>query len=143
MVVAVISFIIFSYILIPFRIHGHSMEPTYKDRGFNFCFRLRYVFSKPSPQDVVAIRFAGKRVMLLKRVIATEGQVVSFQNGKLFIDGKMVDEPYVKYPSDWNLSPRKVEKDRVYVIGDNRNVPIEQHDFGQTSYDRIIGVPVW
>ncbi len=119
------------------------MEPTYKDGRFNFCFGLRYAFSKPSPEDVVAIRFAGKKVMLLKRVIAIEGQVIAFQNGKLFIDGKMVDEPYVKYPSNWNLSPRMVERDRVYVVGDNRNVPIGQHDFGQTSYDRIIGVPVW
>jgi hypothetical protein len=29
------------------------------------------------------------------------------------------------------------------VIGDNRNMPMENHHFGQTSKSRIMGVPLW
>jgi len=110
---------------------------------FNFCFRLRYSFSKPERHDVVTIRLAGEKIMLLKRVVALEGDFVEFQNGILFVNKKKIDEQYVRYPSDWNLPPRKVDKGHVYVVGDNRSVPIDVHQFGQTPIDRIIGVPLW
>ena len=93
--VAVGAFLFFGYVCIPFRIQGHSMDPTYKDGGVNFCFTLRYLFFEPAPSDVVAVRLAGNRVMLLKRVVATEGQAVAFQNGDLFVNGRKVAEPWV------------------------------------------------
>jgi signal peptidase I len=119
------------------------MEPTYMNGGFNFCFKLRYMFSEPGRHDVVAIRLAGEKVILLKRVIALEGDVVEFRNGALLVNEKKVDEPYVHYPSDWNLSSRKVDRNHVYVVGDNRGVHIDVHQFGQTSIKRIIGMPLW
>lgn len=81
--------------------------------------------------------------MLLKRAVALEGERVEFRNGKLFVDEREMDEPYVRYPCHWNLPPRKVEKDCLYVVGDNRNMSIENHFFGQASMKRIVGVPLW
>jgi len=43
-VVAIIAFIIFKFVFIPFRIQGESMAPTYFTGSFNFCFALRYLF---------------------------------------------------------------------------------------------------
>ena len=119
------------------------MEPAYRDGEVNFIWRLGHTFSEPKRHDVVALRLAGPKVMLLKRVIALEGEWVEFREGKLVIDGKKMDEPYVRYPGNWNLSPRKVDKNSIYVAGDNRSVPIESHSFGQTSITRIVGVPLW
>ena len=119
------------------------MEPTYRNGSVNFLWKFGYIFSKPKRYDVVAVRFAGNKVMLLKRVVAVEGERIEFLNGKLFVDGKEIDEPYVRYPCNWNLPPRQVEKDSVYVVGDNRSTPIEDHHFGQTSMKRILGVPLW
>ena len=101
------------------------------------------MFSTPERHDVVAIRLAGEKVVLLKRVVALEGDVVAFRDGALFVNGKKVDEMYIRNPSSWNLAPRKVDKDHVYVVGDNRSVPIDVHQFGQTSIERIIGGPLW
>jgi signal peptidase I len=143
LVVALLAFAFFHFICTPFRIKGHSMEPTYMNGGFNFCFRLQYVFSKPDRQDVVAIRLAGESVILLKRVVALEGDVVEFRSGKLLVNEEIVGEPYVRFPSNWNLPPREVDKGHVYVVGDNRSVPIEVHRFGQTPVERIIGAPLW
>ncbi len=113
------------------------------DGEFNFCFRFQYTLSSPEREDVVVIRLAGKKVMLLKRVVALEGDMVEFRKGELHVNGKNIVETYVRYPSNWNLPPRKVDKDHVYVVGDNRNVPIDMHQFGQTSMNRIIGAPLW
>lgn len=141
--VAVAAYLFFNYICIPLRIRGCSMEPAYRNGGVNFCWRLCYIFSEPEKCDVVAVRLAGTNVMLLKRVVAVEGEIVEFRDGQLYVDGKEMHEPYVCYPCNWNLPPRRVEKDCVYVIGDNRNMPIENHSFGQTSVKRITGVALW
>jgi signal peptidase I len=140
---ALFAYLFFGHLCIPFHIQGGSMEPAYHDGGVNFCWRLRYLFSEPKRHDVVTIRFAGNKVMLLKRVVAQEGEQVEFREGKLFVDGKEMEEPYVRYPCHWNLPPRRVEKDCVYVVGDNRNMAIENHYFGQTLKSRIRGVPLW
>lgn len=141
--VTLFAYLFFGHLCIPFSIRGISMEPTYHDGGINFCWRVPYLFSEPKRDDVVAVRFAGSKVMLLKRVVAQEGEQVEFRDGKLFIDGKEMKEPYVRNPCNWNLPPRRVERDSVYVIGDNRNMPMENHHFGQTSKNRIMGVPLW
>jgi signal peptidase I len=141
--VAVTAFLFFNLVCIPLRIKGHSMTPTYLDGRFNFCFRLRYLFSKPQKKDVVVIRLAGRNVMLLKRIIALEGETVEFKAGQLFVNGKRVEEKYIHGPSDWNLPLRSVKKEHVYVVGDNRRVPMGIHQFGQTPANRIIGGPLW
>lgn len=142
-IVIAVAYIFFGYILIPLRIDGRSMEPTYKDGGFNFCWRLSYIFSESQRHDVVAVRFSGKRVMLLKRVIAIAGETVEFREGKLFVNGLKLEEPYMKFPSDWNWPTRIVDQDKVYVVGDNRSVPIRNHIFGQVSLQRIVGRVLW
>jgi len=141
--VALSAYLFFGYLCIPFTIQGISMEPTYHDGGMNFCWRLPYFFSEPKKHDVVVVRFAGSKVMLLKRVVALEDEQVEFRDGKLYVDGKGMDEPYVRFPCDWNLPSRRVGKDCVYVIGDNRSMSIESHHFGQTSKSRMMGVPLW
>jgi len=143
LVVSLLAYLFFGYLCIPIRIQGGSMEPTYRTGEFNFCWRLRYLFSKPKRYDIVAIRLAGQKVMLLKRVVALEGEEVSFRQGKLLINGNELEEPYLRYPCNWELPARKVEKDSVYVVGDNRNMPMESHYFGQTLIRRIVGVPLW
>ncbi|MGD0625378.1 MAG: signal peptidase I [Thermodesulfobacteriota bacterium] len=142
-IVALAAYLFFGQICVPIRIQGFSMEPTYRNGGVNFCWRLGYTFAKPKRYDVVAVRLAGRKVMLLKRVIAVEGESVEFREGKLFVGGQGIDEPYVHYPCTWNLSPRRVDPGCVYVVGDNRNMPIENHYFGQTPIRRIMGVPLW
>jgi len=141
--VAIFSYIFFSMVLTPFFIRGKSMEPTFHDGSFNFILKQRYAFSPPKRGDVVAIRLAGEKVFLLKRVIAVAGDTVAIKNGRLFINLKPVSEPYLNGPCDWNLPPRKVEVGNIYVIGDNRSMPMEYHDFGQVSLERVVGAPLW
>lgn len=141
--VAAGAYLCFSYLCIPFSVDGQSMEPTYHNGSFNFCWTPRYVFSEPQRHDVVVIRFAGKRIMLLKRVVAVGGDRVEFRDGILLVNGVEASESYVRYPCDWNLAPREVAPGHVYVVGDNRSGPMEQHYFGQTPMGRVVGVPLW
>ena len=139
LLLACTTWLVFSFLLIPLRIEGLSMAPTYKNGSFALCWRLQYLFSPPKRGDVVTVRFSGKNVMLLKRIVALPGDTVSFINGKLHINKNLVREPYVVHHSNWQLEERKVKPGYVYVIGDNRGTPMEQHKFGQVKSKRIIG----
>lgn len=143
LLVACAAALVFTQVLIPLRIDGRSMEPTYRDGGFTFCWRQRFLFVEPGHGDVVAIRFVGRRVMLLKRVVALAGETVEFRHGLLLVNGRPVDEPYVAGPSDWELKARRVEPGKVYVVGDNRGVPMAGHRFGQVAKNRIVGGTLW
>ena len=140
--VAAVAVVVFGFILRPCFIDGGSMLPNWPEKGFTFCFKWRYLFSKPRRGDVVVVRYSN-RVYFLKRVIALPGDTVAFFRGRLFVNGKLVKEPYVKYISNWNLPPRKVDPGSFYVVGDNRSQHISQHKFGQVRASRIIGAPLF
>ena len=89
------------------------------------------------------VELAGNRVMYLKRVVGFPGETVEFREGKLYIDGKPLDEPYVNGPCDWELPVRQVDPGFVYVAGDNRAMPIDAHQFGSVLRKKINGGPLW
>lgn len=137
--VAAATWLVGSRVLVPVRIHGISMEPTYHDGTFGLCSRLRYLFREPRRGDVVGVRFAGPHAMLAKRIVALAGETVAFQDGVLLVNAAPQHEPYIVFPCDWNMPPRLVETGHVYVVGDNRSMAIEDHVFGQAERKRVIG----
>jgi signal peptidase I len=138
-VLIVTCFIVFKFILLPIRVEGISMLPTYKDRSVNFVNRLAYVWHEPQRGDVVSIRLAGPHVMYLKRIIGLPGETVAFVDGRVLINGEVLDEPYEKTPCDWNCPPVKLGPDEYFVVGDNRTMPSDNHVFGKAGRDRIVG----
>lgn len=139
--IILLTIFVFTQILIPVRLKGKSMEPTLKDGSFHFI--IRSFFKNFKRGDIVAIRIVSNRILLLKRIIAFEGEVVEFRDGKLFINGEYYPEPYITVKSDWNYPPKKVSNGKIFVVGDNRSVPIEMHDFGEVSKERIVGKLLW
>jgi signal peptidase I len=141
--VALCAYGFFGYVCIPAVARGRSMEPTYPDGSLLFCCRPKVWFGTPKRGDVVMVRFAGTHIMLLKRIVALPGETLAFVDGKLLIDGEPLDEPYVKTTCDWQLPPRQVAPGHVYVIGDNRGMPMDEHRFGSVPINRIVGDPLW
>ena len=133
----------FRYLLLPVRVAGTSMEPTYRDRSVNLVNTLRYRFRPPRRGEVAVIAFAGRRVMLLKRIVGLPGELVAFKDGRLFIDGRPVEEPYLVKPCRWNLAGETVGPDEFFVVGDNRTMPIEEHTHGRVKKSRLVGAPLW
>lgn len=141
-VLALLAVLVFGFILRPCIIDGGSMLPNWPQRGFTFCFCWRYLFSPPQRGDVVIVRYSS-RVFYLKRVVGVPGDVVAFWRGRLYVNGRRVKEPYIKYVSNWTLAPRRVMPGHFYVVGDNRSQHISEHKFGQVRQSRIIGAPLF
>jgi len=139
-VLLVVSLAVFKYWLLPIRIEGSSMLPTYKEHGVNFVNRLAYWRHEPRRGDVVAIRLlAGGHVMYLKRIVGLPGETVAFHQGWLYINGQPVEEPYVKLRGNWEHADEPVGPDQYYVVGDNRDMGWGEHEKGRPTRDFIVG----
>jgi len=138
-VLVVTCFVTFKFILLPIRVEGISMQPTYHTGEIDCVNRLAYLRHEPQRGDVVSVRLAGTSVMYLKRIIGLPGETVAFHGGRAFINGQPLDEPYVKFRCDWEHEPIQCGPDQYYVVGDNRSMPFELHTQGRADRDRIIG----
>jgi signal peptidase I len=145
LVLALLCIVVFKWILLPVRVEGISMAPTYADRSFNFVNRAAYFSHGPRRGDVVGIRLtppdgeSSPHVMYLKRIIGLPGETVSFVKGHVMIDGQPLDEPYEKESCDWNADPVTLGPDEYFFVGDNRTMPKEEHTFGKAERSRIVG----
>jgi signal peptidase I len=150
-VLVVISFVVFDFfwfVLLPIRIEGISMLPTYQNGSVNFVNRLAYVRHNPKRGDVVGIRLSDPGItrpslLYLKRIIGLPGETVAFVNGQVLINGQVLDEPYIKEKDcDWDLPPVTLGPNQYFVVGDNRSMPAEYHVFGKVERDHIVGKAV-
>ncbi len=91
----------------------------------------------------MAIKMAGSRVMLLKRIVGLPGETVAFDKGRLIINGKTMSEEHIRHRGDWQMQEVKVGKNEYFVAGDNRSLPINQHVMGRVDKTKIAGRPLF
>jgi signal peptidase I len=139
LVLIVVSVVVFRFVLLPIRVEGMSMMPTYKEYRPNFVNRLAFIFHPPQRGDVIAISTSGHSIMYMKRIIGLPGESVAFHNGRAIINGKVLEERYVKYSCDWEIAPRILGPDEYYCVGDNRAMPARDHYKGVASRRKIVG----
>lgn len=137
-----------TFIMQPYQIPSGSMEDTIMTGDNLFSERVSYYFNDPQRGDIVT--FADPEIpsrTLIKRVIATEGETVSLVNGRVIVDGDVLDEPYVKgrsYPlntaTDVDVRyPFTVPEGMVWVMGDNRENSQDSRYFGPIPVSSITG----
>lgn len=126
--------VVFTLVFKVVTIDGGSMRETLQDGDKVIISNLFYT---PKRGDVVVISRnidnsydVESQAPIIKRVIATEGQIVDidFQSGIVYVDGVALDEPYARTPTNLAYDirfPVKVDDGCVFVLGDNRN---DSHD---------------
>jgi signal peptidase I len=135
-----LAFFLFKYVLVPVRVQGISMQPTYQSGRVNFINRWAYLRHPPRRGDVVGIQYAGHQVMLFKRIIGLPGERIAIHRGIVHIDGEPLPEPYVKwFNNHWERAEEKLAPDTYFVIGDNRGMSIHEHVMGRAEANRIVG----
>ncbi|MBA4349388.1 MAG: signal peptidase I [Thermodesulfovibrio sp.] len=105
---------------------------------------------KPSRGEIIVFKYPeDPNRDFIKRVIAVEGDIVEAKNKKVFVNGKVVDEPYIQHidnsmytirlePRD-NFGPYLIPKDRVFVMGDNRDQSYDSRYWGYVDLKDIRG----
>ncbi len=118
------TFLIVSLYLIIFtqvRVASSSMEPTLMT-GDRAMITNEWLFYKPERGDIVG--FAMGNELWIKRVIGLPGDTVEILDGLVYINGELLDEPYLpEYTLTFTTFQDKfvVPEKCVFLMGDNRN----------------------
>jgi signal peptidase I len=115
------------------------MTPAYRNGTVNFVNRISYSKAKPNRGDVVAIKMARQKSLLLKRIIALPGERVAIRRGVVTVNGAPLNEPYVLSNRTWNSPEIHLRDDEYFVIGDNRTMDQRWHDYGVRKREDIVG----
>ena len=130
-------------------VRGRSMEPTLLERDLLLVLSGT-LCGDYAPGDVVILQRESLQLsQIVKRVIATEGQVVDidFGSGVVYVDGQRLHEDYVNEPTftpEGMEFPLTVPEGCIFVLGDNRNHSSDsRHDqLGAVDVRCVIGKAV-
>lgn len=113
-----------AFVLQPYVIPTGSMEPTIMTGDRVLAEKLSFRWSTPQQGDIVVFDDPADRYpQLIKRVIAVAGQSVDIVDGKVIVDGEVLDEPYlddVDTTPGTVAMPLVVPEGHVWLMGDNR-----------------------
>lgn len=134
------------FVVRSFYIPTGSMEPTLQVNDMLLVDELVYHFYRPARGDIVVFhpppRAHSGDKDFIKRVVAVEGETVQIKNGKAYINGQPIDEPYTNSnDSDaWQpFSPITVPPGQVFCMGDNRNNSDDSRFWGTLPVENIVG----
>lgn len=131
-------------------VDGHSMLPTLQD-GDRLLVLNGFLCGGYEPGDIVVLRKESfLPTPIVKRVVATEGQVVDidFGSGIVYVDGQRLHEDYINeltFTPEGTEFPLTVPENSVFVMGDNRNNSTDSRSSQLGAIDRryIIGRAVF
>lgn len=116
-----------AWVLEPIYVASPSMEPTLRTGTMLVLDKLTLRLRAPRRGDVLSFRSPVEAHDLLKRVVALPGETVEVREKVVFINGSILDEPYVVYSRAGerlegdNIGPLIVPQDGLFVLGDNRD----------------------
>jgi signal peptidase I len=122
------------------RVYGQSMQPNLHTNERLVVEKLSYRFHGPRRGDVVVLHDpSGGSELLIKRVIGLPGERVTIADGRVFIDGVELEEPYLDQETEGSGRSWLVPPLQVFVMGDNRQASRDSRSFGTIKRDQIIG----
>ena len=83
------------------------------------------LYANPRPEDGLYDEFLG-------RIVGLGGETIEARDGGLYVNGSLLDEPYLKNPQIpmATFGPITLGPDEVWLMGDNRQVPMHSRVFG-------------
>ena len=126
------------------QVQGRSMVPTLFDGERYLLNRLTYQYRPPQRGEVVVIQDPGHQDFAVKRIIAGPQECISFADGKVFVNGTELKEPYLKENTVTEVPSTKAHrivlgKDQYFVLGDNRGLSEDSRYYGAVTRNQIIG----
>ena len=148
-IIACIIALVISAFIRPTIVQETSMEPTVEPRDYLLMSRQAYRFGHLDYGDIVIFRSDLKldeehNKLLIKRVIALPGDTIAVTEGKVYLNGEVINEPYIAEGG----TPGEVEETtlgdgEVFVMGDHREVSVDSRSFGPIQQDMIVGKAVF
>ncbi|MBO3444396.1 signal peptidase I [Clostridium sp. CCUG 7971] len=130
----------------PTLVRGESMYPTLEENDYLIINRMSYRVGEPEKGDIIVFSTAllqddGSPKDLVKRVIAVEGDHIKIENSNVYINDKLIKEPYIHDNYTEGAIDMVIPKGKVFAMGDNREKSLDSRyeDVGLVDKKDIMG----
>lgn len=167
----IVAVIVRAFVLQAYYIPSASMVPQLRVNDRVVVSRLSYDLHRPHRGDIVVfpappgeaplpphrnlvsrvahdagsgLGLSTDQTVLIKRVVGLPGETVQGQGGRVYIDGRMLIEPYLPEATRTStFGPERIPPGMVWVMGDNREDSSDSRVFGAIPERTIVGRAVW
>lgn len=136
------SFFIITFLYQPVKVEGTSMLPRLEDKDRIFINKFVYHFEKISRGDVVVFYYPrDPQKSYIKRVIAVPGDDLRVDDGRVYVNGRRIAEPYVpvRFEDARSVPEIVIPQHEYFVMGDHRSISSDSRDFGPVDRNLIYG----
>ena len=126
----ILAFVITLFIK-PTLVRGDSMLPTLHENDYLIINKIGYKVGEPKNGDVIVFKSDleqndGTNKDLVKRIIGIEGDRIIIQDGKVYVNDKLLNETYLSQGMDTKGDiDLVVPQGKLFVLGDNREVSLD------------------
>ncbi len=144
LVLAVIIFLVVNTFTGRYEVQSISMEPTLREGQYLIVSKIAYWFHGPERGDIIVLDPPNERseIPYIKRVIGLPGEKVEVRDGRVWVNGIALNEPYISGPPTYNEN-RILGDNEYLVLGDNRNNSSDSHIWGVLPRENIIGKSIF
>ena len=152
LIALVLTLIIRTFIIQAFKIPSGSMRPTFLEGDKIFVNKYLYRFKPPQRGDIIVFKFpSDPKKDFIKRLVAFEGETVEIRDGKIHVNGIVLDDPesfgrFYYYNHEPFGGPREkiqVPPRSYYVLGDNSSNSTDSRFWGFVPEKNRIGKAVF
>jgi signal peptidase I len=147
-----IFLVVYLFFMQPHQVNGQSMVPNFQSGEYVLTDKVSYRLGVPHRGDVIVFHAPasaqcpkGTGCDFIKRVVGLPGETVEVKENHLYINGQVLDEPYI--PTDFETLPGAFTKNKpvtlaeneYFVVGDNRPYSSDSRAWGPITRDEIVG----
>ena len=139
-ILTLVIFLLVRAVVENYKVEGSSMEPNLFGGQYLIVNKVLYELRPAERGDIIvfqAPRTPDKN--FVKRIIGLPGEKVELRQGQVYINDKLLYEPYIDARFGYSWGPAEVGPGELFVLGDNRNNSSDSHSWGMLPEENVIG----